>query len=204
MKRSIAIAMIAGCALTAAANAQVWQEIPDAGDMSPQMTIGSGALSQIIGSGTEGDKVDMYCINIVDPARFTASTVGGASFDTQLWLFAMNGMGIAFNDDSVGVQSIIAPGIVTAPGHYMLAISRYDTDARDGAGAQIWNDSPFSGTRAPDGPGAASPLAAWDNAGPDIGEYSIAVAGAEFCQVPAPGALALAGVGGLLIARRKR
>jgi hypothetical protein len=48
----------------------------------------------------------MYAIYIEDPATFSATTVGGATFDTQLWLFDANGKGVVANDDSGGNSAV--------------------------------------------------------------------------------------------------
>ncbi|MFQ3611540.1 MAG: DVUA0089 family protein, partial [Fimbriimonadales bacterium] len=114
----------------------------------------------------EVDDVDMYVICITDPAQFVASTVGGASWDTQLWLFRCDGTGVVFNDDSTGTQSLIdnSTGCITEAGTYLLAISRYNRDAVDAGGNLLWNNSPFTGVRCADGPGAANPIAGWTGA----------------------------------------
>jgi hypothetical protein len=92
-------------ALTATALAQVWSEQGDAGDLpETAQSTGNGALAQIQGN-LSADDVDMYAIYITDPANFSASTVGGATFDTQLWLFDSDGKGVVFNDDAVGTTA---------------------------------------------------------------------------------------------------
>lgn len=206
---------IAGLAVATAAQAQVWVEIPDAPAAAvptpaPQLTVGLGALTSIVGGpnaapGT-ADTVDTFCIYIPDPAAFSATTVGGATWDTQLFLFsyAPSGMGVTFNDDSTGLQSTLTGAFLPGPGMYAIAISRYDCDPLNAAGAEIWLDSPFGVERAPDGPGAPGPVAGW-SAGTDIASYTIFLTGAFYCeQVPAPGSIALLGLGGLLAARRRR
>lgn len=189
-------------AAAATANAQVWSEVGDAGELAgtAQVVAGSGPLSTILGNLGESD-VDMYRININDPSLFLAQHTGTFNFDSQMWLFNLNGTGVAFNDDTNGLRGqISAPAI--AAGDYLLAISGYDRDAIDGSGNALWSDTPFNNQRAPDGPGAANPVADWSGAVGARGDYEIALRGASF--VPAPGALALAGMGGALIGRRRR
>lgn len=210
MKKLIAIMALA--AVSGSALAADWREVGDAGALPPgQITVGVGPLNHIIGKleGNNGgvtDFEDMYCIRIVNPQGFRATTVGGATFDTQLFLFDMGGMGIAFNDDSAGGFRSTLTSQFTAnlsPGIYHIAISGFDHDAVDASGAEIWNDGPFSSERAPDGPGAANPIAGWNGSGA-TGDYVITLEGAEFCRVPAPGAMAFLGLGGLVAARRRR
>lgn len=203
-------ALLAGAAVLAmsgAALGDVWNEVGDAGDLlnTAQITIGTGSLDAINGDHGTSD-VDLYCIRILDPGRFIATTTGGTSFDTQLFLFGADGRGVSHNDDNPngGLQSRLTGQFVQAPGIYYLAISRYNRDPVDGAGALIWANSPFNVERAPDGPGAANPLAGWVNSNTAGGAYTIFLEGAGFCEVPAPGALALLGLGGLTLAGRRR
>ncbi|MFZ2875748.1 MAG: DVUA0089 family protein [Phycisphaerales bacterium] len=204
MKKLLVLAMLASAS---AAQAQLWVEIPDAPPALPftaQMTVGVGALTTITGSGNfPGDTVDAYCIHITSPTAFSASTVGGTTQDTQLWLFRPDGTGVTFNDDAGPLQSTITGAFVPGPGLYILAVSAYDTDPVAAGGGALWLDGPFGVERAPDGPAAGSPVAGWTG-GPDLIPYRIALTGAEYCDVPAPGALALLGLGGLVAARRRR
>ncbi len=90
---------------TTPAIAQVWNEPGDAGDLpySAQWPVGTGPLVQINGTlFPGGSDADMYCIHIPDPTAFSATTVGGTTVDTQLWLFDPTGIGITFDDDDPG------------------------------------------------------------------------------------------------------
>lgn len=161
-------------------HAQVWPEFGDAGNTpnSAQVPIGVGALTTITGSAI-GD-ADMYVIQINSPGAFSATTVGGAAFDTQLWLFETDGHGVTFNDDSVGTLSTISGTFVARPGKYLLAISPYDHDAL-AKGQEIWNDTPFGAERAPDGPRRREAVDGWGGVGGG-GAYSIALNGASFVE----------------------
>jgi hypothetical protein len=224
--------LLSACALVlcaGAANAQVWTEVPDApAGPPPQITVGVGPLIDITGTLMGFSDVDSYCILITDPMMFgawtdstyTPGTLGPAStaFDSQLWLFDMSGMGVMHSDDTASVASGIGfgqpnpiagpPPPPFAPGLYMLSISQYDTDALGPAGFEIWSDTPFHGWSGPDGPGAPGPIAGWTGGGgpggPGGGDYHIVLSGATFCTIPTPSALALAGVGSLIAARRRR
>ncbi len=204
---------VAVLAAGSAAQAQIWNEIPDAPDLPPgQMTVGVGALVGITGdlSNAAGDFVDMYCIHISDPAQFSATTTNAATTvsDTQVWLFTVNGIGVTYDDDDPfggTFHSRISGTFVPGPGDYLLAISAYNTDPFTAGGALIWNDSPYAVERAPDGPGAPGPVAFWGNDpfAPD-GHYQIDLTGAQYCQAPAPASAALLGVAGAFGLRRRR
>jgi hypothetical protein len=203
MKRTLALALSAW--LAPAALAGVYAESGDAHELVPQPVSGTNPITAIQGSlaAVSGDYADLYSIYISDPASFSASTVGGASFDTQLFLFDPDGRGVTHNDDAPStsvLQSRITGAFVPGPGVYWLAISTYNRDPSSGFGL-IWNNSPFNTERAPDGPGAASALLSWSGTG-STGEYTITLTGVQ--AVPAPGPLLLASLGGLLVTRRVR
>ena len=125
------------------------------------------------------DDVDMFVICITDPSSFVASTIGGATWDTQLWLFRCDGTGVVHNDDTSGLQSRIdnTPGCITEPGTYILAISRFNRDAVDVNGNLLWS----GGTLAcANGPGAANPIAGWTGSTAAGGAYTITLRGAYF------------------------
>ncbi|GIV09161.1 MAG: hypothetical protein KatS3mg019_1252 [Fimbriimonadales bacterium] len=164
----------------------------DAGDLPataqlvtlPDQTPCSSPVNRIRGD-LGADDVDMYVICITDPSSFVASTVGGASWDTQLWLFRCDGTGVVLNDDAVGetvAQSRIdnSANCITEAGVYLLAISRYDRDAVNESGQLLWNNSPFRSLRCADGPGASNPIAGWTGTTSAAGRYIITLQGAYF------------------------
>ncbi|GIV08295.1 MAG: hypothetical protein KatS3mg020_0819 [Fimbriimonadales bacterium] len=148
----------------------------DAGDLpETAQSTGSDVISVIRGQlGT--DDVDMYAIYIDNPAAFSATTVGGATFDTQLWLFDADGKGVVANDDSGGLQSRIdnTAGCITAPGVYYLAISRYARNAAGCEGSGIWSSRT---NNCPEGPESTSRVAGWFNNAAAGGEYRIFLTG---------------------------
>jgi hypothetical protein len=128
-------------ALTATALAQVdWTEQGDAGDL-PETAQATGTdtstpLSTISGA-LDANDVDMFAIYIADPSAFRAETnTTTTNFDSQLWLFDVNGNGIVHDDDSAGgLRSRItnANNCIPGPGIYYIAISRdpIDCEMRD-------------------------------------------------------------------------
>ncbi|MFA6044414.1 MAG: hypothetical protein WC718_05470 [Phycisphaerales bacterium] len=161
----------------------------DAGEslFDPQQVTGSGSLTSVGGSiSFNGADSDFFLINICDPASFFADTAagtggGGDLTDTQLWLFKTDGTGVEFNDDTTGVRARIDASFVVDPGNYILGISGYNRDAIDADGSLIWNNAPFGGVRAPDGPGAFNPIAGWTGTSA-TGAYRIDLGGACFVQ----------------------
>lgn len=190
MKALFAVAI--GLALASSASAQDWVESGDAGDLpgTAQVPAGSGALLSISGSIASNADADMYCISIPTTSTFRASTCGGTTIDTQLWLFNSDGMGISFNDDdpgACGLQSTLTGVFVPGPGQYYLAISTYSNDATNAAGQEIWLDQPFGTERAPDGAGAGDPfVTGWNGGGLSSGQYRIALQGTEYCGGATP------------------
>jgi hypothetical protein len=214
LKRFVFV-LLACAGVAESAQGQVWNESGDAPELLPgQTTVGGGPLTTITGDLTRSstpDFVDAYSIYIFDPGIFRASTRNAVTAsgvnDTQLFLFAQNGMGVTMDDDDPAggsPQSVITGTFVPGPGFYVLAISGYNSDPYGGT-TNMWNDTPFAVERAPDGPGAFYPLTAWGHdVSASFGAYQIDLQGASFAQAPAPGAAVALGLGGLLVSRRRR
>ena len=156
---------------------------------------GVGAVTSISGIATSGD-VDLYRIFICDPASFNASTVGGSTLDTQLFLFNADGTGVVMNDDDATgtAQSAITNELTSslAPGAYYLAISVYNIDPRDAANTLIFpnsaavacNGGVFRCQMAPTS--ATAVLDNWTTGATSNGNYTITLAGVsgEPCALP--------------------
>jgi hypothetical protein len=166
-----------------------WYESIDAGELpwTAQQAEGSGGFVRI-GGRIIGAEADVFLVEICDEAAFSATTEGHAAWDTQLFLFREDGVGIAFNDDSPvtgGLQSRLSSQFVTTPGRYLLGISEFNRTPENVNGEPLWLQHPTQVERAPDGPGAGGVLADWfapsNGAG---GVYEIRLTGA--CLVPGP------------------
>ncbi len=170
-------ALVGTGSITVSAIPVPWIEDGDAGDLpdTAQVPSGTGNLAAITGTLDPSD-ADMFRIRVCDYANFSATTVGGAAFDTQLFLFNTDGMGVSFNDDSTGLQSRVTGQFLSADGDYLIALAGYNHDAVDSAGAIIWANTPFGTERQPDGPGAANPIAGWTGTGGG-GPYTIEFTG---------------------------
>jgi hypothetical protein len=177
MKRAVWALLTIG-ALTLSASAQIWYEQGDAGDLpETAQSTGSGTLSQIQGSLDVND-VDMYAIYITDPAAFSASTVRGATWDTQLFLFDANGVGVVAEDDTGGLQSTIdnTAGCITAPGLYYLAITRYNKDPLGCNEGGLWSTND---NNCPNGTESSSRVNSWTSSTGTAGSYTIFLTGVE-------------------------
>lgn len=166
-----------------------WTEQGDAPPLMPgQETTGAGPLNAINGALSFQNDVDLFCIRIDDPLQFQATTVGGASFDTQLFLFDQGGMGITHNDDNPvgGNQSTLTGSFVPGPGLYLLAISAFNRDPVNPINQLIWNNGPFNVERPPDGLGAPGPLSNWISFSGASGSYTVHLTGCSHCSVPQP------------------
>src|SRR2546423_2900693 len=125
-----------------AVQASTITEIGDAGQSLATAQDASGAtpLTAITGTIGSATDVDLFLIYISNPAIFSASTVGGAGFDSQLFLFNAAGMGVYANDDDLpggNRPSLLPAGNVNGPttaGFYFLPLSGGDSGPVSGAG----------------------------------------------------------------------
>lgn len=178
---------------------------PDAGatPTTARKAKGSGSVTQASGTTSlglvSGDVVDMFLVYVPNTNAFSASTVGGASFDTVLWLFAVSTDGagnpiearaMSANDNinSTTTDSYVifpAPPATSGawpPGIYAIAITPagvapYSLNASS-ALVQLFNYS-STGLMAPVF-GVNQPVEYWGGAPTSAGSYSISLQGATF------------------------
>lgn len=164
-------------------SAQTWTESTlGAGQTwsTSETPLGSGPLTRIQGTIAAGRSADVYLVRIDDPATFQVSSVGGAGFDSQLWMFRVDGRGIAFRDDDPSSTQSTLSGQFPGAGTVLIAISEYDNDPLDQNGNALWNDSPFATERAPDGPGALNAFTQWSGTSVQARPYTLTLRGASF------------------------
>lgn len=207
MRAATAVAIIA--AVPVAVAGPDWDEMNapmEAGPLpgSAQTAIGAGTLGTIHGQLTGvlrgapsggGDFQDMYRVLVVDPAGFSLEILPDTDFDTQIWLFDANGMGVLANDDAFPGNPLSAmqneatdPGplfMLEDPGEYFIAVSGFDSDPVSGAAGPIFNQAVREEVSRPDGPGGNAPIQDWN--GPvATGSYTIKLTGVAFVP-PCPG-----------------
>ena len=212
---SLAIAILSVCALESA-RSQTYVELGDAGASlgSAQSTgaISGAGLTGISGTILGGSDGDFFYITINNPAAFSATTVGGSTLDTLLYLFTLSGNPILLNDDAPGgsgVQSTLPAGMFSslAAGTYILGISLSGAEPINSGNQTLFADALFStdvrGPRA----GALGPVTGVLPATfAETGPYIISLTGAQTSAVPEPTTLTLVagfGVGTLLLLRRR-
>lgn len=197
------LTLIAGLGIGGLAYANPVLETGDAGDLpGSAQGFGAGLISSI--SGGLGGDVDMFHLYIPDLSLFFATTVSGAGFDTQLFLFDSSGMGVVANDDDGGCgcfQSTLPAGFAAGSGWFYLAISQYNNDATS-VGGLIFPSNPFSGVFGPTGPGGGSAISGWSGAPGGGYAYTIFLQGAH--GVPEAPAFALLGLGLLALLRQRQ
>ena len=221
----VGIAAIGLFGASAAARGPEWVEQGDAGAQlaTAQPITGSGTLSKISGALTgfslegAGDFEDMFLVQVLTPSSFSLQTTdaggGGASFDTQLWVFNVDGAGLLGNDNATPNIAGTTTGSaifqfandgsesgIFSPGFYFICISGAGNRPVGSEGQLFFFKSPFE-VSGPDGPGGAGSLSGWAPEGA-TGEYTIAISGSGF--VPGPGGLATLAAGLTARSRRRR
>jgi hypothetical protein len=163
-------------------------EAGDAGDLpgTSQEVGPPGPLPQIQGSAGSSSDRDMFKICLTGGGDFSASTVGGTGFDTQLFLLNADGLGVYANDDAgaPGPSRLPADHSLTprAAGVYYLAISHFDFDPISEDGLIFPNRSGVAG---PTGPGGKKPMIGWGGQEfSPAGQYTIFLTGARSCIPP--------------------
>ena len=155
----------------------------DAGDLPASAQDLSGEVVPTLdGSLADGLDQDPLPVCLTGGGSFSATTVGGTSVDTQLFLFDGQGLGVYANDDSAGTrQSTLpadAPLTPAAGGQYLLAISPYNRDPQSPLGP-IFPDRPsVVGATERLGPGAQQ----LERAHRAPGAYTIVLTGTTACS----------------------
>lgn len=221
LARVTAISALVAAISSVHAQAATFTEMGDAGETlsTAEVIRGSQPLDSISGAlpgnadqGTFPGSADLFKLSLTGGGTFSATTVGGASFDTQLFLFNSKGIGIYGNDNASltleNNQSTLPKGDFspTKSGLYYLAISGFNYDPVSDQGEIFPNPGlPFSQVFGPTGPGGGSPLSGFAGPGFSGGSYTIALTGAK--AVPEPSSVmgtALGALSVVWILKRKR
>jgi hypothetical protein len=171
-----------------AAHAQTWNEISDgggdAGDRiaTAQRITLTGPLAAITGISGSSD-ADLFVFRITDAEHFSATTSGGATWNTMLFLFDESGRGVTANDEDPinnSHQSRLSSLYVPGPGVYQLAITRFNRVPVNMDNGPLWATSgPARSERAPDGPGLHDPVAGWVGTTTGSDSYTIFLQGCQ-------------------------
>ncbi len=217
-----AVAVMTATSAMGAVQGPQFEEDDDAGAtiQNAKKLSGSGGLMMINGALTgnsrgEGDFQDVYEVYISDPELFKLQfeAIDGG-FNTMLWLFDENGVGLLGNDDSLidnepsflsGLGNSSSDGLfqLENPGRYYIAISGFNSQPVSELGSIFaLGDDPFA-VYAANGQGAQGVQTGWTADG-DTGSYSLSLEGVEFIPIPAPGAIALLALAGFGVRRRRR
>lgn len=225
---SVLALVVLGLVSSPAAYAQTVFESGDAGQtLSTAQSISTAGVSRIIGSLNNPSDADLYRLYISSPATFSASTINAVTdasgIDTELSLFDAAGHGLATNDDASGftIDSNLPAGNALysslTPGYYYLGISASENEAINSASQLIFQGYPGGDTTAVRG--AASGLNPtvlfnfnsneYDTS--SFGSYEIDLTGTsapaavpEASTTVSFGVLLVLGMGGLVIAARKK
>src|SRR3712207_4984412 len=88
LSRTAISALIAALTLALAPGAFAATEQGDAGDLrASSQDLGDAAVTTIWGGFSSGADVDLYRVCLSNGSSFSASTVGGTTLDSQLFLF---------------------------------------------------------------------------------------------------------------------
>jgi hypothetical protein len=183
-------------ALALAPGAFAASEVGDAGSLrSTANDMGSAPMMEIQGSFYDSADTDLYRLCLSDGASFSASTLGGTTVDTQMFLFDSQGYGVYANDDAAGSRGSLLPAhhrfSPRAGGEFFLGISVFNRDPQSSLGDIFLNS--FNRTIYPDsiidanGFGASQPLIDWaGRASGPAGAYRILLTGTAACDTTAP------------------
>jgi len=204
MRRYLRIAVV-GLLLAGPAGALVWTESGDAPsfpDGAAQRTFGDRLIQTIDGEldQTAGDERDAFCIRIVDPIAFLATTHpilhpdADGNFDTRLFLFTADGIPVLGNDNAfdggfglsvLRVDATDGSGfLLGTPGEYVLVVAGGPDDPRDDDDLPLFRieDDPLAIHAADQLAGSFSD---WSlgAVGSESGSYSVGLDGVETCGV---------------------
>lgn len=165
-------------------------------------TITPGTLGTPNTPGTAGD-VDWFGFTVTGSAMGVASIYSlnpSGTGNSELWLVDSNGTVLAFNDDGnpAGGQFMSSIfNLTLMPGNYFLVVSG-DNDSGTITGGTTLTGPDAAAVALPDGfEGATTQV----DGHTQSFDYKFVVG---FNVVPTPGAAALLGLGGLMLARRRR
>src|SRR4051794_826441 len=189
-RAALCAAICAGVMALTAGSSFAASEVDDTGELpaTAQEVGPAGPLDAIDGTIDGDTDRDVYKICLTSGPDFSASTLGNAGFDTQLFLLNSAGKPV-YADDDIGDPKL--PPLVSrlpagddlgpkTPGVYYLAISAYDADPMGDGGPLFSTPS-----GAVVGPWHDLSMTEWSStAAQPGGAYRIDLTGAESCIAP--------------------
>jgi hypothetical protein len=203
----IAMGTLSVALVGSSSRASTWSEVGDAGDSlgGSQATVGGSPLTEISGTLPGTSDIDMYQINIVDHANFSAAISPLAqTVDPDIWLFDAAGAGITMDDSVHFGAATITGAHVPTNGLYYLVVSSDGADAVSTFGT-IWLSPPGNGERSPDGPGAGNPFVGWGGSplNDTVQSYNVFLNGVNPVLAPEPASLSVLMLSGIGLLRRR-
>lgn len=216
-KRRFALGAVLAFALSLSAHAQVFTEGGDAGaTLATANQPDVGRLLAIQGSLLSDTDADLFRIFVNDPSTFSATTVGGTSLDTSLFLLNWNGSPAYLNDDDPSglfLQSTLSAANFTTPlmrGYYYLGVAASGFEPENINGQLLFAPFILSATETRGPATGLSPDTLFDftslSGTGESGAYTVKLEGVG--AVPEPSAYGLvAGCGlalGVVVSRRRK
>lgn len=214
-KRRFAWGAFLALALSLTAHAQLFTEMGDAGATltTANSLPGFGRIDAISGRLSSGTDADLYRIYVNDPTVFSATTVGGTTLDTSLFLLKWDGSPAFLNDDDAGglsLQSTLSAWNFTTPlsiGYYYLGVALSGFEPENSNGQLLFAPFALSPTETRGAASGLTPTTLFDFTSvgsiPDSGNYTIKLAGVG--AVPEPSTYGiLASLGLIVVAALRR